>query len=240
LRFVPNIILKLFTQDEYVKQLQNILGFKPSRLVLYEIAFSHSSLVEEEINKDNNERLEYLGDAILGAIVSDYLYKKYPRSAEGFLTEMRSKIVNRVTLNSIAIKLGLKEFLKYNKQDNFLRTSQIFGNALEALVGAIYIDKGFATTKKFVINKIVNLHVDLEELEGEESNLKNKLIGWANRNKKQIEFKDIREQLDGKKKIFTVAVFIDHTSICEASATNKKEASKRAAKIALEQLAIDE
>jgi ribonuclease III len=239
LRFIPEIILQLFTQDEQVKKLQNILGYTPSNLVLYEIAFCHSSNHELQ-TKDNNERLEFLGDAILGAIVSDYLYKKYPKQDEGFLTEMRSKIVNRQSLNAIAVKIGLKEFLKYNKQDNFLRSSQIFGNALEALIGAIYIDKGFLTTKKFVCEKMLSIYIDIDELEGEESNLKNKLIGWANRGKKKIEFILLNEKFDGKKRTFCIGVHIDDQLICKAEANNKKEASKRAAKAALEQLEIED
>jgi ribonuclease III len=239
LRFVPQIILQLFTQDEQVKRLQNILGYTPGQLILYEMAFCHSSIQEDKVN-DNNERLEFLGDAILGAVISEYLYKKYPKQPEGFLTEMRSKIVNRQSLNTIAIKLGLKEFLKYNKQDNYLKSSQIFGNALEALIGAIYIDKGYLVTKKFICNQLISLYVDVDILEGEETNLKNKLIGWGGRNKKKVEFVLIQENYDGKKRTFSIGVEVDGKLVCQAEANNKKEASKRAAKAALVILEVEE
>lgn len=240
MRFVPDILLQLFLQDEQIKRLQNILGFTPGTVALYELAFCHSSFRESTEYATDNERLEFLGDAILGATVSEYLYKKYPTQPEGFLTEMRSKIVNRVTLNKIAVKLGLKEILKYNKQDNFLRTSQIFGNALEALIGAIYLDKGHNVCRKFIKDKILSIHIDLENLELEDANLKNKLIGWANKNKRKISFELINEKVTGMKRTFTIGVYLDGEIICEAEAYNKKEASKRAAGKAIEKLQISE
>jgi len=124
---------------------------------------SHRSIKER--TTDNNERLEYLGDAILGGIIADYLYMKYPYKGEGFLTEMRSKMVNRQMLNDIAIRMGLKKITSYNKQDGSLKSSQIFGNALEALVGAIYIDKGYKATKRWVFKKIIIPHLFAEDLE---------------------------------------------------------------------------
>ncbi len=236
MRLLPSVILQFFTKDEDVKQLQNLLGFKVSSLHLYDLALCHRSNITSNIT--NNERLEFLGDAILGAIIAEYLYNKYPTQTEGFCTEMRSKIVNRQSLNDIAIKLGLKQLVKYNNLDQHLRGSQIFGNALEALIGAIYIDKGYNTTKKFIQTKIINLYIDMDLLEGEESNLKNKLIGWGNKNKRKIEFITLEEVQDKRKKIFNVGVKLDEEIICQATATNKKEASKRAAKKAIDILEI--
>jgi ribonuclease III len=236
LRLVPNIILQYFVKDSRVQLLQNILGFSPSTIALYELALIHRS---NNIAEDsNNERLEFLGDAILGAIVGEYLYKKYPKQPEGFLTDMRSKIVNRVTLNEIAVKIGLKQIVKYNRNDQHLRSSQIFGNALEALIGAIYVDKGFAKTKQFIQNNIIRIYIDLDALELEESNLKNKLIGWANKNKKVIAFELLEETLEGKRRNFVMGITIDGEMICKSNAPNKKEASKRAAKEAIVKLAI--
>ena len=123
----------------FLNQVCNLIGFNPGRISLYTAALSHRSVREK--TTDNNERLEYLGDAILGSIIADYLFMKYPYKGEGFLTEMRSKMVNRQVLNDIAVKMGLKKITAYNRHDNSLKSSQIFGNALEALVGAIYIDK---------------------------------------------------------------------------------------------------
>jgi ribonuclease III len=236
LRLVPNIILQYFVKDSRVALLQNMLGFTPSNIALYELALIHRS---NNIAEDsNNERLEFLGDAILGAIVGEYLYKKYPKQPEGFLTEMRSKIVNRATLNSIAIKIGLKQIVKFNRNDMHLRSSQIFGNALEALIGAIYVDKGFAKTKQFIQQHIIKIYIDLDALELEDANLKNKLIGWANKQKKQIEFTVLHETIDGKRRTFDIGILLDGELICQAGAPNKKEASKRAAKLAIEQLDI--
>lgn len=237
MRIVPNIISQFFVKDEQLESLQNILGFKPSKIALYEQALVHSSNQDE--TKENNERLEYLGDAILSAIVGEYLFKKYPRQPEGFLTEMRSKIVNRKSLNDIALKIGLKKMVKYKRNDQYLKTSQIFGNALEALIGAIYIDKGYTKTKQFIQKQILTVYIDMDALEEEESNYKNKLIGWANRNKKQVEFvllKEVKES--NNRRLFTIGIKLEEDIIVEATAVNKKEASKQAAQKAVEKLEL--
>jgi ribonuclease III len=236
LRLVPNIILQYFVKDSRVELLKNMLGFTPSTIALYELALIHRS--NNATEDSNNERLEFLGDALLGAIVAEYLYKKYPKQPEGFLTDMRSKIVNRATLNEIAIKIGLKQIVKFNRNDMYLRSSQIFGNALEALIGAIYVDKGFLKTRQFILQNIIKIYIDLDALELEESNLKNKLIGWANKNKKQIDFAVISETIEGKRRSFVLGISLDGELISQASAPNKKEASKRAAKEAIDKLGI--
>jgi ribonuclease-3 len=123
----------------FKKQLKNVLGFSPNNLSLYKTALTHRSVRENA--DENNERLEYLGDAVLSALVADYLFMRYPYKEEGFLTEMRSKMVNRQQLNEIALRMGLKKITLYNKSDGSLKISQIFGNTLEALVGAIYLDR---------------------------------------------------------------------------------------------------
>lgn len=157
-------------RKEFLRNLVNLLGFRPGKMSLYIAALSHRSIKEKAT--DNNERLEYLGDAILGGIIADYLFMKYPYKGEGFLTEMRSKMVNRQMLNDIAIRMGLKKITSYNRQDGSLKSSQIFGNALEALVGAIYIDKGYKATKKWVFKKIIIPHLFAEDLEQVEINQK--------------------------------------------------------------------
>jgi len=133
-------------KTSFDKQVENILGLKPTNIALYTAALSHRSVKESP--DENNERLEYLGDAVLSGIVADYLFKRYPYKGEGFLTEMRSKMVNRQQLNDIAVKMGLKKITLYNKIDNSLRNSQIFGNTLEAIVGAVYLDKGYKKTQQ--------------------------------------------------------------------------------------------
>jgi ribonuclease-3 len=214
----------------------NLIGFNPGRISLYIAALSHRSVREK--TTDNNERLEYLGDAILGSIIADYLFMKYPYKGEGFLTEMRSKMVNRQVLNDIAVKMGLKKITAYNRHDNSLKSSQIFGNALEALVGAIYIDKGYNRTKQWVLQKIILPHLFLEDLENTEINQKNKLYSWANRNGKMLEFETLDEKMENGRRLFTVAAVVDGEAIAEGKAFNKKDASQIAAQNAVEILNI--
>ena len=163
---------------------------------------------------------------------------KYPYKGEGFLTEMRSKMVNRQVLNDIAIKMGLKKITSYNRHDNSLKSSQIFGNALEALVGAIYIDKGYNRTKQWVLQKIILPHLFLEDLENTEINQKNKLYSWANRNGKLLEFETLDEKMENGRRLFTVAAIVDGETIAEGKAFNKKDASQIAAQNAVEILNI--
>ncbi len=182
------------------KQLENVLGIKMGNLALYTTALSHRSVKEHA--DENNERLEYLGDAVLSTIVADYLFKKYPYKGEGFLTEMRSKMVNRQQLNDLAIKIGLKKITFYNKIDGSLKGSQIFGNTLEALVGAVYLDKGYRKTQKWVTKHMIIPHLYVDELELIDINLKNKLIGWANKNGKILGFSTIEEKLENNRQGF--------------------------------------
>ena len=146
----------------FKKQLRNVLGFAPGKAVLYKTALTHRSV--KEGSDQNNERLEYLGDAILSAIIADFLFKKYPYKEEGFLTEMRSKMVNRNQLNDIAIKMGLKKIAYFNKFDSSLKMSQIFGNTLEAVVGAIYLDKGYDKTSQWVIERLIQPYLFMDDL----------------------------------------------------------------------------
>lgn len=219
------------------KDLKNLLGFSPANIAIYEVALSHRSSREKA--EENNERLEYLGDAILGAIIGDFLFKKYPFKTEGYLTEMRSKIVNRQQLNDIAIKMGFRKFTIYDKYNNFLKISQIFGNALEALVGAVYLDKGYRKTKKFVFRKIILPYIDFDALENMEMNHKNKLYGWANKNGKQLEFELLDEQIEGGRHLFTIGAVVDGELICSGKGYNKKDASQIAAQQAIDMLGFE-
>jgi ribonuclease-3 len=170
--------------------------------------------------------------------VADYLFKRYPYKGEGFLTEMRSKMVNRQTLNDIAIKMGLKKITIYNKNDGSLKVSQIFGNTLEALVGAIYVDKGFNPTKQWVLRHIIIPHMFIEDLETLEINHKNKLYGWANKNGKNLEFETLDERFENGRRLFTVGAVVDGELIAEGKAFNKKDASQIASQIAVEKLGL--
>ena len=191
--FLKNFFYK-HSGSSFKKELKNVLGFKPGNISLYKSALTHRSIRENA--EDNNERLEYLGDAVLSAMIADYLFKRYPYKEEGFLTEMRSKMVNRQQLNEIALRMGLKKITLFNKMDSSLKISQIFGNTLEALVGAIYLDQGYKKTTRWVNECIILPHMFMDDLENLEINQKNKLYGWANKNGKVLEFETISERLE--------------------------------------------
>lgn len=212
------------------------MGLKPGNLSLFTTALSHRSVKEGA--DENNERLEYLGDAILSSIVADYLFKKYPYKGEGFLTEMRSKMVNRSQLNDLAIKMGLKKITLYNKFDGSLKGSQIFGNTLEALVGAVYLDKGYKKTQRWVLKQMIIPHLYVEDLELIDINLKNKLIGWASKNGKILAFETLNEKLENSRRVFTIAAVLDGEQIALGKGYNKKDASHIAAQQAIEKLGI--
>jgi ribonuclease-3 len=229
-------LYKKHSGTTFNKQLKAVLGFTPGNTALYKTALTHRSV--KETSDENNERLEYLGDAILSALIADYLFKRYPYKEEGFLTEMRSKMVNRQQLNEIAIKMGLKKITVFNKSDSSLKISQIFGNTLEALVGAIYLDKGYKKTSKWVIDHIIIPHMFVEDLEILEINHKNKLYGWANKNGKLLEFETINEQIENGRRLFTIAAVVNGKVVAQGKAFNKKDASQIAAQIAVEKLGI--
>lgn len=220
----------------YKKQLRNVLGFTPGAISLYKTALTHRSV--KDAASDNNERLEYLGDAILSGIVADFLFKKYPYKEEGFLTEMRSKMVNRTTLNDIAIKMGMRKITHFNKFDNSLKMSQIFGNTLEAVVGAIYLDKGFVKTRRWVLERIILPYLFMEDLENLEINHKNKLYGWANKNGKNLEFETLDERIENGRRLFTVGAVVNGQLLAQGKAYNKKDASQIAAQIAVDKLGL--
>lgn len=222
---------------ELQKALKNILGYKPKYLPFYISAITHRS--QTDTTSSNNERLEFLGDAFIGSIVGEYLFKKYPTRDEGYLTEMRSKIVSRQSLNEIALRMGLQKIVRFNKNDKMLRRSHIFGNALEALVGAIYLDVGFDKTRKFMLKQLIGNHVDMEELETTEYNFKNKLYTWAQKKGKQMEFVTLNESIEAGRKVFRVSIDVDGESFITATGYTKKEAGQLAAQKALEKIEVE-
>ncbi|TAD83078.1 MAG: ribonuclease III [Bacteroidetes bacterium] len=235
-----NLFASIFKTDKhlraYKKQLKGLLDFTPGNIALYTTALSHRSV--RESLEDNNERMEFLGDAILSAIVADFLFRKYPRKGEGFLTEMRSKMVNRQKLNDIAIKMGLKKIAKFNRIDGGLKNSQIFGNTLEALVGAIYLDKGYIKTRRWVLKHLIAPHLFMDELELQDINVKNKLIGWANKQSKSIDFETVEEVHEKGRKLFVVAVVVGGEALGTGRGFSKKDASQMAAIQAAEKLGL--
>ncbi len=236
MQFLKSLFTGYKAGTEFKKQLSNVLGFAPGNLVLYKTALSHRSVREGA--DENNERLEFLGDAVLSAVVGHYLFRKYPYKGEGFLTEMRSKMVNRQQLNDIALKMGLKKITFYNKHDSSLKISQIFGNTLEALVGAVYLDKGYSKTQRWIEKYIILPHLFMEDLEGVEINIKNRLYGWANKNGKSLEFETLDERFENGRRLFTIAATVDGEVVAQGKGYNKKDASQLAAQAAVEKLGL--
>lgn len=219
--------------------LKNILGFSPRNLALYHQAFRHNSVAKEIKDgiKDSNERLEFLGDAILNAVVADFLFQRFPYKDEGFLTKMRSKIVSREHLNQLAVKLGLDKLVEQS-QDPGLKFSSMYGDAFEALIGAIYLDKKFYAAEQFIVKNILKFHIDLEKLETTDTDFKSKLIEWAQREKKEIHFRLMEESGDGRGKQYKIAAMISGEIFGEALHFSKKKAEQRAAENACTQLGI--
>lgn len=196
----------------------------------------HRSKIEELAQ--NNERLEFLGDAILGSIVAEYLFKKYPSQPEGYLTEIRSRIVRRETLNNVALRMGLNKLVQYNQNDRGLSRSHIFGNALEALIGAVYLDRGFSPTRTFILKQIIKPYIDLELIESTDTNYKNQLLSWAQKLGYTLTFDTLEEKTEGSRKVFTVGIILNNEMVATGNGYNKKEAGQVAAQKALEKLKI--
>ncbi|MFT4204804.1 MAG: ribonuclease III [Chitinophagaceae bacterium] len=236
MHLLKHIWLRILNRSVSDRAIANILGIKPGNRAIYRRALVHRSVKEDLV--DNNERLEYLGDAILGGIVADYLFKHYPFRSEGFLTEMRSKMVNRQQLNDIAVRMGLNKITQYNRYDHALRNSQIFGNTFEAIVGAIYLDKGYAKTQRWVLQRVIKPHIFVDELESAGYNQKNRLIGWASKNNRTLRFDVLDQQYHGGRRQFKVAVIVDDETVSTGLGFSKKEASETAAQNAIEKLQI--
>ena len=214
----------------------------PGNVRLYQMAFRHKSVAihVKRGTKNSNERLEFLGDAILGAVVAELLFKRYPYKDEGFLTEMRSKIVSRAHLNQLARKLGFDELIQYDsKMVGYPgKSSSLLGDAFEALVGAVYLDKGYAFTRNFLLGRIIKQHVDIHLLEQTETNFKSRLIEWCQSAGKEVLF-ELTNNAEGEStKLFTVEAIIAGEVKGTGRDYNKKNAEKLAAEKACEALGI--
>jgi ribonuclease-3 len=234
--------LYLSPHKQFVKKLKNVLGFVPGNVALYKMAFRHRSAAKVLKNgsRSSNERLEFLGDAILGSVIAELLFKSYPYKDEGFLTEMRSKIVNRANLNQLARKMGFDQLIIFDQKTVNLQSKHhsMYGDAFEALMGAIYLDKGYDFTKNLILKRIVKPYVDIHTLEITETNFKSRLIEWCQRQGKEISF-DVVENGEGESaKLFTVQVVVDSEVFGIGRDYNKKNAEKLAAEKACEALAI--
>ncbi len=233
----PYLIFPFYRNRKLASPLVRILGFLPTHMKLYEMAFIHksASIVLPDGNVINNERLEYLGDAILDAIVADYLFRNYPQKDEGFLTKMRSKMVKRKHLNLLALRLGLDKLII--AQTNPVNVSKhLYGNAFEALVGAIYIDKGYQRTSVF-ISQIIKRYVNLDRLLETDTDYKSQLIEWVQKHKQEIVFES-REEIKAQSNmpIFRTEVKISGEIVGRGMGTSKKDSEQKAAKTGLEYL----
>lgn len=228
------------TDKEIYHSIKNIFGFYPGNIFLYQLALRHRSAAKEisEGVKMSNERLEYLGDAILGAVVADYLFKKFPLKDEGFLTDMRSKIVSRSSLNKLSQKLGIDKLIQVDADQN-KHFRSINGDALEALVGALFLDKGYDYSRHILINRVIAVHYDLDELEKSEMNHKSTLLEYCQKNKLNLEYKVIKELGTGYRKQFEVEVLVDEKQMAKARDYSIKGAEKLAAEKAFLKLNQD-
>ena len=217
-----------------------ILGFYPRNIEIYQQALLHkSSSVKTKGRLLNNERLEFLGDAILDAVVADIVYKRFEGKREGFLTNTRSKIVQRETLNQIAVKIGLDKLIKYTTRQSS-HNSYMCGNAFEALVGAIYLDRGYATCKFFMEERIIKPYLNLEKLSRKEVNFKSKLIEWSQKNKFCVEFNLIEQSLDSDQNpIFETQITVENIPAGTGKGYSKKESQQEAAHATLTKIKGD-
>ena len=219
-----------------------ILGFFPRNIRFYEQALLHksTSIRSEKGRPLNNERLEFLGDAILDAIVGDIVYKHFEGRREGFLTNTRSKIVQRETLNKLAVEIGLDKLVKYSTRSSS-HNSYMYGIAFEAFIGAIYLDQGYERCKQFMEKKILKNYIDLDKMSRKEVNFKSKLIEWSQKTKMEVSFELIEQFLDQDyNPMFHTEVRIEGLSAGTGTGYSKKESQQNAAQMALKKIKSDE
>jgi len=242
-RLFAAILRKSKASDKkLLEAIRNLFGYTPRNLAVYKLAFRHKSMALSTSNgfRYSNERLEYLGDAVLGSVVADFLFKKFPYKDEGFLTETRSRIVSRLHLNQLSRKLGLDKLVEASKENN-VSGSSILGDAFEAFIGAIYLDKGYRFTQKIIVHKIIQTHIDLDDLLNTEINFKSKIIEWAQREKKHVDFLLEKEQENGKKgKLYFISLLLDNELFGQGSDLSIKKAEQNAARMACEKIFGDQ
>ena len=224
--------------ENFTKVIENITGITPDNPDLYITALRHKSSVNS--HQESNERLEFLGDAVLTSVISEYLYFNFPEEPEGFLSELRSKIVNRKHLNKIGLQLNLHKHMECDEallEKDLLLNTSILGNALEALIGAVYTDKDYHAARNFVL-VLVKKQMDIYKLTSKEFNYKSRLIEWAQKEKREVEFALVSSYLNGSVSKFTVEVLIEGKVSGKGTGSNKKEAEKEASRLALEKIGV--
>lgn len=212
-------------------ELKKILGFKPKRKDYYIRAFTHRSmnLKDENGNALNYERLEFVGDAMLGSVIAAYLYNEVPHGDEGYLTKMRSKIVSREHLNELGKELKLIDLVE-SRIDKSNFGNNIHGNLFEALIGAIFLDRGYKYCKRFIYKQVIDNHIDIETLEGKVISYKSLLIEWCQKEKKTFDYNVYEDTGNDDTKHFSVKLSIDGKVVAKARATSKKKAEEKASK----------
>lgn len=230
----------IHNRSEFRKGLKKLLGFRPVNLRLYEMAFIHRSATYTLPDgvRINNERLEYLGDAIIDSILSDYLFRLYPEATEGFLTKTRARIVNRETLNQLGLSMGLDRLIVSNLAPSD-SPRNLYGNAVEALAGALFIDNGYNRTRKFMIERVLKKYLNLSEVLAAETDYKSLILEYCQKNKQKLNFTS-REKPSGTSghQIFTVNLEINNEVISQGEGATKKEAEQEASMAALHKLGI--
>ncbi len=230
--FIRNILnSRAYKDGNFFLPLTKILGFKPKNKALYIKAFTHRSmnLKDKKGNPLSYERLEFVGDAMLGSVIASYLYNEVPHGDEGYLTKMRSKVVSREHLNELGKELGLIKWVRSRiPKSNF--GDNIHGNLFEALVGAIYLDKGYKTCEKFIYKNIIVPYVDIDTLEGKIISYKSLLIEWCQKEKKTFNYDVYEDTGNDKQKHFSVKLSIDGKVVSKGRATSKKKAEEKASK----------
>lgn len=228
------MLRKLFfsaRRDKFHLELKEVLGFYPNNINIYSEAFTHRSMNEVDANGQpkNYERLEFLGDAMLDSVIAAYLFKEVPNGDEGYLTKMRAKVVSREHLNKLGEDLGLIKFLKSQIQSN-QRSADIYGNMLEALIGAVYLDRGYTYCKRFIQNRVIQPYVDIERLEGKVISYKSLFIEYCQKNKQDFHFEVFEDNGKEQNTYFAVRLHLDDSIVARARGTSKKKAEEQAAK----------
>jgi ribonuclease III len=219
------------SEKKLAQSIKNLLGFYPKNISLFKQALTHSSAAK---HTKSNERLEFLGDSILGTIVAEYLFGILPNKDEGVLTQVRSRMVNRNQLNKLAVKLGIDKILTTDIKGNISYT--LYGDALEALIGAVYLDLGYIKTKKIVLEKMIKQHLEVQSIINEDTDYKSRLINYCQKNRTPLQFVLLNETADGAKKIYRIGIELDSKIITEAENASKRAAEQLAAQAALEKL----
>jgi ribonuclease III len=251
---VVRSLFRSLSERRFAAAIRAITGTAPRQLALYHLALTHTSFVREAGANgrpgasapntadrarltDTNERLEFLGDAVLGSVVAEYLFRKFPYEAEGFLTELRARIVNRESLNTLAVRLGVDKLIKADRAQTG-RHRSLNGNALEALVGAVYLDRGYRPTRTFILDKLIKPFVDVNTLSTTTVNFKSKLIEWGQAQGRVIRFELVSQQRQGGTTEFRSDVYLDDKLIASGAGLSRKASEQAAAEKSLSALGV--